>query len=147
MEWLRSSARRCKWKERVEEVLNKQDGNMNFFCAYSIACGVNVIQEPWSGYDAERSGCLLHGESGINRGHPALFVHIEKSPTLNLGFEGRLSWQSEFVTFLIPSTKTPSCYIKLGHSRNTSSCLSFANHAMHFGLLSASQNEAQINKQ
>jgi hypothetical protein len=28
----------------VEEVLNKQDGNMNFICAYCIACGVKFIQ-------------------------------------------------------------------------------------------------------
>jgi len=110
----------------VEEVLNMQDGNVNFICAYCIACDVEVIQEPWPGYDAERSGCLLHGEPGINRGHPALFLHIVKSPVLNLGSKGRLSWQREFVIFLIPSTKTPGCYIKLGHSPNTSSCLLFA---------------------
>ena len=43
---LRSSARRGKWKGRVEEVLNKEDGNTNFICAYCIACGVKVVWEP-----------------------------------------------------------------------------------------------------
>jgi len=27
----------------VEEVLNKQDSNANFICAYCIVCGVKVV--------------------------------------------------------------------------------------------------------
>lgn len=30
----------------MEEVLNKQDGNMNFIFVYCIACGVKVVWEP-----------------------------------------------------------------------------------------------------